>query len=45
MKKLLIVRHSKSSWSDPYLSDFDNVVVEMNSQEVPLEEKVILPKD
>ena len=23
MKKLLIVRHSKSSWSDPYLSDFD----------------------
>ena len=23
MKKLVIVRHSKSSWSDPYLSDFD----------------------
>ena len=23
MKKLVIVRHSKSSWSDPYLLDFD----------------------
>ena len=23
MKKLILVRHCKSSWSDPYLSDFD----------------------
>ena len=23
MKKLIIIRHSKSSWDDPNLSDFD----------------------
>lgn len=35
MKHLLIIRHAKSSWSDPALSDFDRPLNERGKQDAP----------
>lgn len=35
MKKLYVVRHAKSSWDDPYLSDFDRPLNKRGKRDVP----------
>ncbi|MEH6577267.1 MAG: histidine phosphatase family protein [Amphritea sp.] len=36
MKKLTLVRHAKSSWKDPLLSDFDRPLNSRGKQDLPL---------
>jgi phosphohistidine phosphatase len=47
-KELLLVRHAKSSWDDPYLDDHDRPLNEQGSRNAPemgkrLQERSILP--
>jgi phosphohistidine phosphatase len=48
MKKLVIIRHAKSSWDDPFLNDHDRPLAERGLKDAPkmakrLEKKEILP--
>jgi phosphohistidine phosphatase len=36
MKRLYVIRHAKSSWSDPGLSDFDRPLNKRGKQDAPL---------
>lgn len=42
MKKLFIIRHAKSSWDDPSLSDFDRPLNKRGKNDAPLMGKVLL---
>jgi len=35
MKKLVIIRHAKSSWSDPSLDDFDRPLNKRGNKNAP----------
>jgi phosphohistidine phosphatase len=48
MKTLILVRHAKSSWDDPYLSDFDRPLNSRGQRDAPrmarrLKEKELAP--
>lgn len=48
MKKLVIIRHAKSSWDDPFLNDHDRPLAERGLKDAPkmakrLEKKEIFP--
>lgn len=36
MKELLLIRHAKSSWKDPYLRDFDRPLNERGKNDAPV---------
>jgi len=36
MKTLLLIRHAKSSWENPYLSDFDRPLNKRGKHDAPL---------
>lgn len=44
MKHLLIIRHAKSSWSDPALPDFDRPLNERGKQDAPQMAQRLLAK-
>ena len=35
MKKLVIIRHAKSSWDDPFLNDHDRPLAERGLKDAP----------
>jgi phosphohistidine phosphatase len=41
MKTILILRHAKSSWSDPYRSDFDRPLAKRGRKDAPLMGEVL----
>jgi phosphohistidine phosphatase len=45
MKRLLILRHAKSSWKDPDLSDHDRPLNKRGKQDAPLMGKVLKDED
>ena len=45
MKKLLLVRHAKSSWDDPFQKDFDRPLNERGHSDAPLMAKRLLKQD
>jgi len=44
MKKLLLVRHAKSSWADPGLKDFDRPLNKRGKRDAPFMGKVLAEK-
>lgn len=44
MKTLILVRHAKSDWSDPSLSDFDRPLNERGKRDAPVMAKRLLEK-
>ena len=45
MKRLLILRHAKSSWKDPDLPDHDRPLNKRGKQDAPLMGKVLKDED
>ena len=41
MKKLYVIRHAKSSWADPTLSDFDRPLKKRGKNDAPLIGKIL----
>lgn len=41
MKRLYIIRHAKSDWSDPALSDFDRPLNQRGEKDAPLMGKIV----
>ena len=45
MKSVLLIRHAKSSWDDPLMSDFDRPLNERGKKDAPQMAKYLLQKD
>lgn len=44
MKKLYLIRHAKSSWSNPLLDDFERPLNQRGKNDAPLMAKILLEK-
>lgn len=42
MKRLFLIRHAKSSWSDPDLRDFERPLNKRGKHDAPINDKNIL---
>lgn len=45
MKKLVLIRHAKSDWSNPFLEDFDRGLNKRGLKDAPFMAKVLEKKD
>jgi phosphohistidine phosphatase len=45
MKKLVLIRHAKSDWSNPFLEDFDRALNKRGLKDAPFMAKILKQKD
>ncbi|WP_268812262.1 SixA phosphatase family protein [Arcobacter defluvii] len=41
MKKLVLIRHAKSDWSNPFLEDFDRALNKRGLKDAPFMAKIL----